>query len=105
MQGNRDIAQCDHKTRLECIENELIKPREKAVSYQDCTLNLAPILATSLNTSTFRPDKDDWTKPENLLALELNTFGMSKLLNGLVIHVAPSTGHLLLCHNNCSGLR
>ena len=35
VQGNDDVGKCDHKVRTLCIEKELIRPREEAVSISE----------------------------------------------------------------------
>ena len=38
--GRADVARCDHATRLQCIEKEIMAPRELAVSL--CSYCLVP---------------------------------------------------------------
>lgn len=44
-QGSSEVAQCDHKRRLLCVQKELIEPRDAAVS-NESTLNAYPYLKT-----------------------------------------------------------
>lgn len=43
-QGSSEVAQCDHKRRLLCVQKELIEPRDAAVS-NESTLNTYPYLS------------------------------------------------------------
>ena len=42
-QGSSEVAQCDHKRRLLCVQKELIEPRDAAVSNKS-TLGPYPFL-------------------------------------------------------------
>lgn len=53
IQGSRDVAQCKHETRLECIKREIFQPREAAVSkrwfaWDCCTLVDSPIVVYTI---------------------------------------------------------
>lgn len=48
-QGSSEVAQCDHKRRLLCVQKELIEPRDAAVS-NEFTLTLTLTSALTLTS-------------------------------------------------------